>query len=319
METYKEELNAVKAGLAEASELCRNVQQTLTVETLTKKDKSPVTVADFGSQALVCRSIHRAFPSDPIVAEEDADMLQAGRHAKLLAATVQHVQRVRPSADTREVLDWIDYGKISGDHDRFWTLDPVDGTKGFLRKQQYAIALALIERGQVVLAGLACPNLSGGDMFVAIRGSGSWQVTPAKEPIGVSNTSSMSNARVCESVEAAHNAHGDAARVAKFLGISRQSVRLDSQAKYAVVARGEADIYLRLPRDNTYVERIWDHAAGSLLTTEAGGRVTDCSGADLDFGCGAGLQRNRGIVATNGILHDEVIEALKQLKIGQRM
>ena len=319
MSIYLEELNTVKAALAEAARLCHRVQRTLAPAALTKKDRSPVTIADFGSQALVCRTLREAFPADPITAEEDAGALRDGRHTGLLSQLVAQVQRVRPDATGEDIIEWIDYGQAAGLYDRFWTLDPVDGTKGFLRGQQYAIALALIERGQVVLSGLACPNMGAGAQFVAMRGHGSWQVAPTTQTVGVSPTSAAASARFCESVEAAHSAHGDAARVARVLGITRPSVRLDSQAKYAAVARGDADIYLRLPRDHSYVERIWDHAAGSLLATEAGGRVTDCRGRELDFSCGGGLEHNLGIVATNGILHDAVIDSLKQLGIGQSM
>ena len=319
MSTYKKELQALTVGLKDASRLCRSVQQDLVVRTLTKRDKSPVTIADFGSQALVCRVIQEAFPADPIVAEEDSSALQEGSHADLLSSVTGHVRVVRPEASAADVLKWIDYGQASDTPDRFWTVDPVDGTKGFLRKQQYAIAIALIEQGKVVLAGLSCPNLDDGQgaIFTANGGKGALQVSPVHGVVRVSSTSEPFQARFCESVESAHCAHGDAARVARLLGISQESVRMDSQAKYAVVARGQADIYLRLPRDRVYVERIWDHAAGSLLTTEAGGRVTDCTGAPLNFGVGIGLDNNRGVVATNGILHERVIEALKHLEIGQ--
>ncbi len=78
---------------------------------------------------------------------------------------------------------------------------------------------------------------------------------------------------------------------------------MDSQAKYAVVARGEADIYMRLPTRADYEEKIWDHAAGVLILLEAGGAVSDIDGVDLDFTRGRTLSANRGILATNGRLH----------------
>ena len=319
MHTHEAEQAAVKVGLEEASRLCRDVQSRMVVEALAKADRSPVTVADFGSQALVCRAIREAFPDDPIVAEEDGGVLRKEGHASLYDQVVQYVCKVRPEATPEKVLQWIEYGNAPGYSHRFWTLDPIDGTKGFLRKQQYAIALALIEGGVVVLSGLACPNMDEGEgvLFMALRGQGSWQAAPFKKGIKVSGVATPSAMRFCESVESAHSAHHDAVRVAQALGITRDSVRLDSQAKYAVVARGEADIYLRLPTRRSYVERIWDHAAGSLLATEAGGCVTDCTGAPLDFSCGKGLDRNRGIVATNGQIHSEVVGVIRALGIGQ--
>ena len=88
-------------------------------------------------------------------------------------------------------------------------------------------------------------------------------------------------------------------------------MRLDSQAKYAAVSCGDASIYLRLPRSSTYREKIWDHAAGACIVEQAGGRVTDLNGDRLDFTCGERLDKNRGVVATNGILHEQVLRAVR--------
>jgi 3'(2'), 5'-bisphosphate nucleotidase len=100
--------------------------------------------------------------------------------------------------------------------------------------------------------------------------------------------------------------------LARALGITEPSVRLDSQAKYGVVARGDAAIYLRLPspKQPDYREKIWDHAAGSLIVEEAGGRVTDAQGAELDFGQSHRLENNRGIVASNGQLHTVILDTI---------
>jgi 3'(2'), 5'-bisphosphate nucleotidase len=89
-------------------------------------------------------------------------------------------------------------------------------------------------------------------------------------------------------------------------------VRLDSQAKYGVVARGDAAIYLRLPspKQPDYREKIWDHAAGALIVQEAGGRVTDALGSDLDFSYGHKLEKNRGIIVSNGQLHPAILGAI---------
>ena len=88
---------------------------------------------------------------------------------------------------------------------------------------------------------------------------------------------------------------------------------MDSQAKYGIVSRGDASIYLRLPTKKSYRENIWDHAAGSIIVEEAGGRVTDIQGKPLDFSAGNKLNNNRGIIATNGKLHDLLLEAVQQV------
>jgi 3'(2'), 5'-bisphosphate nucleotidase len=201
-------------------------------------------------------------------------------------------------------------------------LDPVDGTKGFLRGDQYAIALALVDEGEVVVGALGCPNLPDpgdrgngrGWIFHAARGAGARAMQAAggaAARISVDRIDDPSRAIVCESVEAAHAAHSLQAGIAARLGVAADPYRIDSQCKYAVLARGEASIYLRLPRDEAYREKVWDHAAGAIVITEAGGRVTDLDGHPLDFSKGRRLATGRGIVATNGLLHDRVLQACR--------
>ena len=86
---------------------------------------------------------------------------------------------------------------------------------------------------------------------------------------------------------------------------------MDSQAKYAAVAQGQAEIYLRLPTRVAYTEKIWDHAAGALIVEEAGGRVSDVDGKPLEWTHGYQLEVNRGVVVTNGPAHSTVIQALR--------
>jgi 3'(2'), 5'-bisphosphate nucleotidase len=71
-----------------------------------------------------------------------------------------------------------------------------------------------------------------------------------------------------------------------------------------------------MPTRGDYREKIWDHAAGKLLVEAAGGRVTDVDGLPLDFGRGGTLDANRGIVATSGSIHDEVLAAIRRARGG---
>ncbi len=310
--SYSKELHTVHAALSEAARLCRSVQERVAI---TKGDRSPVTIADFGSQALVCRTLHEAFPDDAIIAEEDSTLLRAKEQTELRETLGQHLEVIRPGTSLKNALQWIDYGNAEAYSDRFWTLDPIDGTKGFLRKGHYAVALALIIEGEVVVAGLACPNLAQ-NIFLAAKGCGAQL---GEIPLHVSATQDIKHAKICESIESSHSAHKDVQRAVEYLGIAAERKQLDSQAKYAVLASGDAEIYMRLPTRKNYVERIWDHAAGSLLLTEAGGQVTDCAGKELDFSHGKGLEHNHGIIGTNGKFHDEIIGALKTLNIGQSL
>ena len=112
-------------------------------------------------------------------------------------------------------------------------------------------------------------------------------------------------------MEAAHSSLGTNARIAQILGMGDQHVRMDSQAKYASISRGDGDVYLRLPvGDGSYQEKIWDHASGSLLVAEAGGTVSDLAGRPLNFGLGRVLSANKGVVACQSNMHAKVIEAV---------
>lgn len=320
MSEYQTELSVAVAAVRAASVVCRAVQKDLiTAATIEKKDKSPVTVADFASQAVVCKTIRDAFPSDSIVGEEDAAELRPPEAADTLAKVTGQVGRVMDNATDAGVLDWIDLGATGqgGSTGRFWTLDPIDGTKGFLRGQQYAIALALIEDGQVVLGVFGCPNLdhpSGGEglLMTAIKGQGAQVLTleggAVEGPTAtVDAIAEASDAVICESVESGHTNQGQSSDIATQLGTSAEPYRIDSQCKYAAVAMGRASIYLRLPTRPGYQEKIWDHAAGVIVCEEAGGQVTDVEGKVLDFGQGRTLKNNRGVVCTNGKLHEAVL------------
>jgi len=320
--TYETEQDVAIRAVCAAAGLCRAVREEITPESLAKADRSPVTVADFGSQALICRALAEAFPDDPVIAEEGSSELRTPENVAMLDRVVAQVRASHPEASAEDVLRWIDHGGTRDYATRFWTLDPIDGTKGFLRGGQYAIALALIVDGRIEVAALACPNLAAdtgadaaGAIASAVRGRGAWVRSltegSAASPVRVNDQDDPAHARFCESVESGHSAHDEAAAVAARLGITAPPLRMDSQAKYAVVARGEADIYLRLPTRADYREKIWDHAAGVLVIEEAGGTVTDVDGRPLDFTRGGELATNRGVIVTNGRLHAKVLEALR--------
>ena len=317
-------IDAVRA----AALVCRDVREAFTDgDASSKADRSPVTVADLASQAIIAAALADAFAPDPLVGEEDAGLLRADVNGRIAEAVFRFAAGVRPDLDPDRIMAAIDRGDgVGGAIGRFWTLDPVDGTKGFLRNEQYAVALALVEDGEVRLGVLGCPNLPvelddpdgrRGCLFVAERGGGAWMspmTDGAERTIEVRRPEAIQDARWVASVEAAHSALDEAAAVTALLGIRGGPRRMDSQAKYGMVARGDAAIYLRLPTNAMYQERIWDHAAGWLLVTEAGGRVTDVDGREIDFGRGRTLAANRGVIATSGgDLHDRVLDAVARM------
>jgi 3'(2'), 5'-bisphosphate nucleotidase len=317
-------LNAVQ----QASWLVSQIQAEMVSSALTTEDRSPVTVADFASQALVAYLLYRAFPDDPLVGEEDATALRAPEGSPTLERVAHFASRLMPESSPEEVCAWIDRG-CSQPGRRFWTLDPIDGTKGFLRADQYAVALALIEAGQVQVGVLGCPNLAGGylpdpggrgSLVVAERMRGTWVRSlngreEAFEQLQVSDLQAPAQARLLRSFESAHTNVDQIDLFAQALDVRADPVRMDSQAKYAVLAAGRGEIYLRLlsAKKPDYREKIWDQAAGSLIVEEAGGWVTDLDGKPLDFTAGRTLADNRGILATNGHLHPAALEALRAI------
>jgi 3'(2'), 5'-bisphosphate nucleotidase len=310
------------AGLREAAGLCSRLRADAPFQI--KSDSSPVTVADFAVQAVLARRLAQAVPDSVLVAEEDSRSLQGEAGRPMLTEVVRHVRSVFPGATAEEVQAWIDLGRGEPGTD-FWTLDPVDGTKGFRRGGHYALALARIRQGKVVLAGLACPTLSldsmgltaPGVLAVAARGQGAWacQLEGGRwARLRVSSVDEARSARVLRSVEGAHTDEDWLSRILADLGVGRPPQRMDSQAKYLLLAAGEAELIFRLvpPADRGRREWIWDQAAAASLVEEAGGRVTDLEGRPLDFGAGRRLDRNFGVLATNEGLHDAALATLRR-------
>jgi 3'(2'), 5'-bisphosphate nucleotidase len=318
------------SAVREASLLGRRIQREMVAGAITKDDRSPVTVADFAVQALVARRLAEHLPGAILIGEEHSAALQLEEGIATLDQVTTFVRRAVPDATPEEVCGLIDRGSHpegARTANIFWTLDPIDGTKGFLRRQQYAVALALIRDGCVVLGVLGCPELplplregtGEGSVVLAARGEGTFaQPLDSKadwHQLKVSSRSAAQDARILRSVEKSHTNLDEIGQLAARLGTTAPPVAMDSQAKYAVLAAGQGDVLLRLlsPSRPDYREKIWDHAAGSIVVEEAGGRITDLDGRPLEFSHDCTLSKNRGILATNGTLHEAVLSALTSL------
>ena len=301
----------------EAAQLAKQVQREMISTALIKEDQSPVTVADFAVQALLGCSLDQAFPNDPLVAEEDSGLLRRAQGQTLLQQVTESVVRVVPGATPEKIHNWIDRGHNSPSN-RFWALDPIDGTKGFLRGAQYAVALALMVKGEVQIGVLGCPNLEGGTLIAAVREKGCWRTHLANleefEQLQVSECRESTQARVLRSFESDHTNLRQMDELMGALKVRAEPLLMDSQAKYAVLAEGKGDLLFRLlsPKHPDYREKIWDQAAGSLVVEEAGGQVTDLDGKGLNFSVGHTLAENRGVVASNRHLHELALKVLSK-------
>ncbi|KAK1713580.1 3',5'-bisphosphate nucleotidase [Colletotrichum lupini] len=350
MSSYAKELEVAQLAVQRASILTKRVFHEKAKGTVDKNDKSPVTIGDFGAQALIIAALRHHFPDDEIVAEEEAAQLRSEPQLRdqiwdLVKTTQLDDAAAEASlgggiASAESMMDIIDQGNSKGGAaGRIWAIDPIDGTKGFLRGGQYAVCLALMVDGDVKVGVLGCPNLPVDDkaplaadigsnanddtgygvIFSAVLGQGATSrplrtsAIASGSPISMKPVTDLSAATFCESVEAGHSAHDDQAQIAARLGITKPSVRMDSQSKYGSIARGAGDIYLRLPVKATYQEKIWDHAAGDLIVREAGGQVTDIQGKRLDFAVGRTLANNKGVIAAPAAVHGEVLKVVQEV------
>lgn len=343
---YGRELQAACDAVRLAARLCTKVQLQLKAgEKQDKSDDSPVTIADYGSQALVAYSLQQSLPDThfSMVAEEDSADLRSQDSQAMADRITDEVNAILcqetggQTLSKQAVLDLIDQGASQGGpQGRHWVLDPIDGTRGFVGLRQYAICLGLLDQGQVVLGVLGCPNLPQqsiqeedgaagvaekvgtegiGCIFTAVKGQGAF-VGPlngsmSSVKLKLEDTSDFSTARFMESYESKHSDQSFTSKLAKELGVTAAPLRLDSQAKYGALARGDAAILLRFPHKG-YREKIWDHAAGAIIVQEAGAVITDASGAALQLGKGRWLDMDRGIVTSTPKLHAAIVKAISQ-------
>ncbi|MCW5765772.1 MAG: hypothetical protein KIT68_07335 [Phycisphaeraceae bacterium] len=327
-------LAAARQAVGRAAAVTRYVQHRLTADgALTKRDRSVVTIGDFAAQAVVARSLHASLGPITLVGEESSTYLRDPANRALLLAAVEAARAsgAWPDATADDLADAIDLGAPGpGPLPRsFWTLDPIDGTKGFIKGRQYAVCLARIDGSEAAVAALACPNLSldfsrpyeladpVGSTYFAARGAGAWAAegddpaTPATRLRGRSGDA-CTRPSITYSLEPSESRAAHFNLLAEALGDTRAPAALDSQCKYAVVARGQADCYYRPPR-RACAENIWDHASGCLICAEAGCTVTDCSGRPLDFSRPS-MADNDGTLAAPPALHARILRTLADLR-----
>ena len=310
-------MQAMLHAIRQAAALCRLVQaQYLSANVKSAGDqREPVTIADYGSQAIICRALKTHFTADAVVAEESAaqftQLVPAEQRAQILKLLTR---ALRQPVSESQLLSWLDFGadRVAA---RTWVIDPIDGTKGFLARRHYAIACGLLQDSQPVEGIVAAPGYKDGEGALFYTREGKAFRAPLEqgdgEPVTVSSRSRPQDIIAAQSFERAHASKSRMARARELAGLGGVRIlELDSMEKYALVACGDADLYMRLPRAGSqYAHKIWDHAAGVALAQAAGGKVTDLDGAPLDFSQGESLP-NTGMIISNGALHDRVVEAV---------
>jgi 3'(2'), 5'-bisphosphate nucleotidase len=324
------------AAVERAADFARWIRQE-TVVPVSKPDQTPLTIADLAVQAVISRALERHFPEDALLAEEDGTILHTAAGQALAAPLLHYLAPSMPGITLAELTRLLNRGTRKP-AERTWVLDPIDGTKGFLRDAgHYVVALALLTAGRPVLGMLACPTLAAdgswfversaahhlgqGCLLVAGRSAGAW-TRPLDggefARLRVSGVATMRPARVLVSMASTHSDPDGTDAFMRIAGIDAPVSGVDSQVKHALVAGGHAELFLRMPADPHYREQVWDHAAGALIVEEAGGRVTDLDGKPLDFSAGARLLHNEGILVSNGVLHAPALLALRSARLRRR-
>jgi 3'(2'), 5'-bisphosphate nucleotidase len=227
------------------------------------------TEADHQAQEIILRHLHQAFPADALSAEETTGVPVGA-----------------PAAGSR-----------------LWIVDPIDGTRGFARKNgEFSLMVAFVHDGQVAVGVVMEP--AKGQLTYASLGGGCWRRDGgAAEPVRchVTQTKELSAATLTQS----RSRSGAPSAMVIALRPARVLETYSAGIKMAQVARGEADLYV-----NDYdAFHDWDIAAGHLLVTEAGGQVTSSKGNALQYGLPGAWQRE-GMLATNGLLHAAVLQKI---------
>jgi 3'(2'), 5'-bisphosphate nucleotidase len=272
-----------------------------------KEDESPVTLADFASQIFIISKIKELFPEDQIIAEEDSGSF-------LNLNTEDIIKKCYNSLDLvieDNFKDTLNY-RVSISK-RQWTIDPIDGTKGFQKHLAYAIGVGFMVQSEPTVCAISVPNYNERNLtiFSAEKNHGA-KVSYGNQnftPINVSKNKIVKNFRMC------HSLHYDKPWVMNFarsLGITG-FVQMDSMAKFCMVADSTADLYIKplnLKRSFT-----WDFLPGDLLVKEAGGSITDLNGNSIKYLNEKCIITAPGLIASNGVLHKDLLKVLKSSKI----
>lgn len=287
-----------------------------------KSDGSPVTAGDVAAQAAAAIVLRRELGLAGVVGEESPTSLEGPDAQAMRALASTAVARAVGGfdGDPLEALAW----RAPADaRTGFWTLDPIDGTKGYRSSRHYAVCLAHVDAHGVTHGVLGLPTLVAdmdlsrvgeppGVLIAATRGGGSWLHDPATlAPLRRVQRGPMQGAlRLLNSVEPGGRT-ARAAAVVESLGRPWETVAVDSQLKYALVALGAGDCIVRVPGSVPRAEHSWDHAAGVLVATEAGAVASDADGRALDFTLGEALTANEGIIVCDPSVHSALVDAVR--------
>lgn len=340
-EKYSQELDVAVRAVQMACSLCQKVQETL-ISKSSKDCNSSVTVAGWSVKAIVSWILSECLRGDniSILAEEEVQTLSNTNASELLETVVKivneclaeaplfGVEAPKSALGTSEVLEIISHCNSAGvPSGRFWALSPLDGKLGFVNGDQYAVALSLIEDGEVVVGVLGCPNYpmrkdwlgyqqsyhrimsklipptsetwNKGCVIYAKKDSGKAWIQPLihhanKKFVWPNHAkqvslSSVDNLGLATLCQTVEKANSSHSFTDGLAhSVGFSNKPLGVKSMMKYVALACGDAEVFMKFARTgYKEKIWDHAAGFIIIQEAGGTVTDARGSSLDFSKGS--------------------------------
>jgi 3'(2'), 5'-bisphosphate nucleotidase len=269
---YEQELRAALEAVGQAGAVVLRAYATFTA--IPDAHASITTDADHAAQEAILSQLREQFPDDALCAEEETPSLHGVPHTG----------------------------------PRLWIIDPIDGTRGFAKKNdEFSVMVGFVVEGRLAVGAVLEPAKSR--LTYAVRGGGCWRHdgrTPRPEACRVSHTATLAEATLTQS----HSKPGETSRPVRRLRPKEVVESYSAGVKLARVARGEADLYV-----NTYANfHDWDICAGHILVVEAGGRVGGLHGEEVVYGRPGAWQRH-GLLATNGAMHDEALAGLAGMEL----
>jgi len=204
---------------------------------------------------------------------------------------------------SEEETDMIE---IRASRDRVWMIDPIDGTWGFIKKDgDFGVQIGLTENGEVILGIVFLPFHH--ELYYAAKGAGAFLIESGKPAMRL-QVSGKTDLTEIDLASSRNHRSPKMHRIIEDMGFRREIQRGSVGLKVGLIARQTADLYLHLsPRT-----KFWDTCAPQIILEEAGGKLTDLFGFPFRYD-GRDVQNHNGILATNGAIHDEVLQKLKPL------
>lgn len=274
-------------------------------DVIQKGDDTPVTYADLAVQTYIISRIKENFPHDKIIAEED-DVYMNDDTKVIISECFSEL-----GIDVVNVRELLNYrGKPA---ERKWTIDPIDGTQGFIEGLVYAVGIGLMEGNVPKMCAIGVPNYKDDQtgLFYTEEGQGSMAAigNGPFHKIEVSDRSQLDEITFCQSL------HYDKPWVSEFADNVHipNRIKMDSMAKFCMIADGKADLYIKpVDPDHSFS---WDYLPGDLLIREAGGMVTDNNNLSIKFDNKLCKWSEPAIIASNGVIHEEVLKILKEMAV----